>query len=752
MQRLIENLSLFLLIAVAMLRPLVAETYDSAGSSITAALEGIGEPSPLRTLTFDLLILCGATGWTMARALGHARRYRRTGLEWGLALLVIAAVASCLFAGNKRLAINATVDWLCLPLLTIALVQLMRQPWQRRLLLAAVLASAVVQAFQCAEQHFAGFDETLAHYESIKADFWARQGVDLDSAKVDAFERRIKAREASGFLPHSNVTASYLALCGLAAMGLTLDRWRRAVDGVGRALAGVSAVLTAALFGALALTESLGATIAAAAAVILWLLLYIGREWIDRHRRRAWAIGWTVAGAGLLAIAAYGLARDALPGWSLTFRWQYWTASSDLIADHPLTGVGRENFGRHYLAYKEITSPEEVSNPHNLLIQAAAEWGVFGLAGILLMLVAVTRVLCLSPPPDRPPSAHSPDAKRPLWPWVLGLLAVLILGRLPLLGSDDPNYLYYASTTAAIVWLIGFCVFGLSRQQGFRPAVPASAYARTGVAMGLLAFVVHDLINFAAFVPGSATTGFALLAFAVADRAEDPPDSELIRRPFPWLALGTSVVVLLAMASMCLVPVARTRHHLKQARRAAGEAVAGPLAAHTATRQFHAAMQADPLDPTPCVEKARWLAAVAAVPQVRREALQLAADALVEAVRRDPHNAGLRRLQMRLLLQRAQLTDDPQLYQEAINAGHAALQRYPQSPGGIVALADCKLQAGEATGTREWLVEAIADYQRALALDAQRLAWEELYGFRDKQRHEIRTKIQRAQRQVSKRP
>ena len=118
-------------------------------------------------------------------------------------------------------------DWLCLPVLTIALVQLMHLRSQRSLLLGAVLASACVQAGQCLEQHFVGFDETLEYYESIKEDFWARQGVDPDSPKVDAFERRMRARESAGFFPHSNVTGSYLVMCGLRRLRL------HSIDGSG---------------------------------------------------------------------------------------------------------------------------------------------------------------------------------------------------------------------------------------------------------------------------------------------------------------------------------------------------------------------------------------------------------------------------------------------------------------------------------------------------------------------------------------
>ena len=160
MHRVVEVVSLFVLLAVVALRPLVSETYDSAGDVMSRALGGLADPTPVRTLVFDLLILCSACGWFIARAIGPTRRYRRTGLEWGAIMVLIGAIASCVVAGQKRLAITASIDWLCYPVLTIALVQLLRRPWQRRLLLAAVLASATAQAVQCVLQYYLGFDDT----------------------------------------------------------------------------------------------------------------------------------------------------------------------------------------------------------------------------------------------------------------------------------------------------------------------------------------------------------------------------------------------------------------------------------------------------------------------------------------------------------------------------------------------------------------------------------------------------------------
>ena len=375
------------------LRPLVAESYDSAGNPMTAALESVSDPSPVHTLVFDMAILVSAVGWLVARAIGSHQRYRRTGLEWGSLIIVLAAIVSCCFAGNKRLAINATIDWLCYLVLTIVLVQLLRHRWQHRVLIAVIVATACVQAVQCFDQYFVGFEDTWAQYEEIKDEFWARQGVDRDSAKVELFESRIKAREASGFLPHSNLTGSYLMLCGLVALGVSVSSLARSMN-LKRVLAtGACGVLATGILAAVLTTKSNGAILACVFGLGLWILIRLTRHWIDSHRTRALLIGWVLAAIGLSATVGLGLMNDRLPHMSLTFRWQYWKTSAQLIADHPFRGVGRENFGRHYLRYKTIDSPEEVSNPHDLFVQAAADWGLPGLTGLIVAMIGVSLTL-----------------------------------------------------------------------------------------------------------------------------------------------------------------------------------------------------------------------------------------------------------------------------------------------------------------------------------------------------------------------
>lgn len=765
-QRALEMAAMLILLGLAVLRPLILETYDSSLSSFDEAIRELDDPTPIRTLGFDLLILAAGCLWLLGRAIGDVRRFRWTGIEFGVALIFLASVISSIDAGQKRLAFNASFDWLCAPLAAVVLVQLLREHWQRRLLLGAVLATACVQALQCFED-YSRFEETWAYYQQIKEKFWAEQGIELGSSRVDLYEQRMKAREAAGFFAHSNVAASYLALCGLTGLGVVIQRWRARTTELSLVLALLATCACAAMAGAIYLTGSRGAMVASLAGVGLWAALTVFDRFVQRHRMRALMAGWMVLGGILVGVVIYGLARESLPGASLNFRWQYWMASARMISDHPWAGVGRENFGRHYTQYKPIEAPEEISNPHNILVHAAAEWGIFGLVGLAAMLfggsimatrVTVRRARKPAPEPEActpsqtpfaspagPPAQSGTFLLSALW---LALIATLV--RLPFTGIRDEYLMYYMTVTAFVVWAVGFAAFGIRITD---PLVRCDAQGRSsaavkGASVGLFAFLLHDFINFAAFNPAACYTAFTLFAFIASARyeTEDPP----LRRAssfFRWAPFITS-----ASASLLLlvffVPAIRANRALAKARK---------LPPQFAVEYLERACEADRLDPTPFAEKARLLASTAAASPNAHSLYLQAAQAAEEAIRRDPFAVSLRRMQRSILLQAAHAaaqhgssaaTKDE--WEAAIEAGQKAVELYPASPQDLIDLADTQLAAGEGLDSDKLLQEAIESYNRGLGLDAQRPDWEWLRRLRSHEVLEVERKIAHAQTLLTK--
>ncbi len=323
--------------------------------------------------------------------------------------------------------------------------------------------------------------------------------------------------------------------------------------------------------------------------------------------------------------------------------------------------------------------------------------------------------------------------------WAVPLSVIVVAWRLLLLGSADSAYLYYTGVMTASLWLLGFIVFaGSLRQVG----IPRTL--GTSVCVAIFAFLLHDMINFAAFVPGAATTLFAMLGLLAADSEEAVPSESrpAARRWWPVAAGAIAVATVLAMG---LVPVARSAGRLAAAEQLAAYAPAGTLASHPANASFAAAAAADPLDPTPYERQARWLVATSALPNLLSEALPLASEALDRAIVRDPHHHKLRRMEAQLLTRWAEATGSAEIYAAAVGAAREALRLYPRNPEGMIALGDCLARLGVATGDPAPLREAVNQYEKTLELDESRPSWVGARRFSDGKVEQVKGKLTHAE-------
>ncbi len=154
-------------------------------------------------------------------------------------------------------------------------------------------------------------------------------------------------------------------------------------------LAGVVEILSFSRGGLLALMVSLPLL------GLGWFAVHVKPEKIRAvltRRAGRWALG-----ASLLA----ALAALALGGWwfnhtfsgrqgSTEFRFTLWKVAVTLFAERPVTGVGPYNFGRALLLRNDPALPrQQVTTPHNLYLDTAAELGLLGLAaGAALLFCA----------------------------------------------------------------------------------------------------------------------------------------------------------------------------------------------------------------------------------------------------------------------------------------------------------------------------------------------------------------------------
>lgn len=798
--------TIILLVLVA-LRPLIGESYDTAQNSISAGLTELAPPMPARTVVIDLLIL-GTSAGVLARR-WKAREYRSTGLEGGLVILLVASVMSCLAAGQKRVAINATLDWLCMPVLAVALAQVMTRACHRRLLLAVIVASASANAVECLEQAYISLPETRRDYEQHREAFWRERGVPLDSDMVRMFEARLAAGEAHGFMFHGNVTGGYLVMVVLTVIGVVLSGVKRdsrpsniaksGTAGAGAPSPGIAwrlsgAMLIALMAWAIILTGSLGAMIGGAAGVGAWALAWSARRWIAIHPHRAIGIGCGAAVAAGAVVLGHGLYHGTLPGASLNFRWQYWQTSLPLIRDHVWTGVGRENFVRHYLQYKSIFSPEEVASPHNLFVQAAADWGIFGPIGLGAMIVGAMFALAQAyahrkqgihdvegrtESVGRCPSeavtssdSHENDQGETLWTWATaGLIFVVVFAvRCPLLGSDNDSYIVWVTAMTGMVWSATCAlVLFLSRHITDWRRIAA------GGAAGLAAFLVQDTINFALFVPASATTCFALYALVLSSfRAESRGAASSRAMPCNRVSRGATLsivdriawefcnrkpaVIPLGVVIMLLVAATWQAWIVVRGNRKLGEARRLMQTTHLVVPTdgvamiFGQAAGMDTLDPTPWVEAGDWQlrnSYAAATDWPGR--LTAAVDAYKEALKRDPKSTDIRRRLARTCLEasraagedgRAPSGEVGVWASRAVAWAEEITRLYPADPSAWRLLGECLSQAaGTSRDGRNDRLRAAEALTRALELDASRPQWEVIRRFSPDTRRQIEERI-----------
>ena len=104
--------------------------------------------------------------------------------------------------------------------------------------------------------------------------------------------------------------------------------------------------------------------------------------------RRAWLI-LPLGGAAFYGLLARGTISRSLEVEWLNQRLSYWSGALGLLGDFPFSGsgLGMRTFAEVFAWYHGLPDPYAVSHTHNIYLQAYAEQGVFGLVGLMALLV-----------------------------------------------------------------------------------------------------------------------------------------------------------------------------------------------------------------------------------------------------------------------------------------------------------------------------------------------------------------------------
>ncbi len=523
------------------------------------AAQPINLSSSVFSLSMSAVLILAFICWFVWSFCSKRFLYRLTGIEVGLVLFAAAAIITGLAASNKRAAITDFVVIIAPVLMILLLVQILDSQTKIRLILAVIAALGVVVTYRCAEQLFTENKERINQYEDDPNAMLEQFGIQPGSLNQMMFEHRLYSKDTGGFFTTGNSAGSFLLLASFCAGALILERLRNS-----KSARLVPACIAIAGIGlGLAITHSKGAIAAAVIAAAMLIVYLFFAEWFKVHKKAVLIVVLLLVLAGGCSVVLYGLAHGKLPGGnSMLVRWQYWTSAAKMYGDHPLTGIGPGNFTNYYMKYKEPVALETVSDPHNFLLRILTQYGPFGLAGFLaIVLVPLWRTIYRRP--DVLPFATAePEPsfnKKLAGTFVVVISLAMLFVRpivLPVAGVADFDVMFYVETilyvAPVVVFVVGFWLLTTGEK-----TIEVSDTSAAALFCACIGVLIHNLVDFAIFEPGVWTVFCAIIACLIVLDSGPP----LVLKPSFLLKAAVTaggVVLIWAYFSYAFIPVART--------------------------------------------------------------------------------------------------------------------------------------------------------------------------------------------------
>ena len=370
----------------------------------------------------------------------------------------------------------------------------------RRVGLGLCLGFVLMLASKGALQQLVEHPQTIRDYESRRESVLAARGWTPDSPMAQGYERRLNQNDASAWFGLSNVYATFgaIGLVAFGGLGVASARAsdRRAALALGVGCAGALAVLL--------MSHSKGGL--GGALIGLGVLAVVGARSDGRRWRALLLAGAPAAVLGL--VIARGLIGEALGELSLLFRWHYMQGSAGIILENPLVGVGPSGFKEAYLLARPALGVEEVTSPHNALLDWTSTLGLFGLAWAalgLMLVLACGRGSQRDDDPQIEPGAGSMTARQNLM--IVALIGAAVTGLSALIESSMATPEGAVSRAIGLgLWVVASWGVMRALARGERRGVSA-ALAGAGAALG-----AHTMIEVTPVWSNSAPLLGAVLA------------------------------------------------------------------------------------------------------------------------------------------------------------------------------------------------------------------------------------------------
>jgi O-antigen ligase len=601
-------------------------------------------------------------------------------LRWSWAVVPMGLLAgwsllSVFWSADQFAALIGGFHWIAATAMLWAAMQLVRS-WLR-LRIVAAMAYGLLLAYFMFSLFFKLVDvpSNKAFWDEHKAEILKERGLADDPFLAKQFENKVLAGELMGFFTSANTMAAVVVFLLVVSLGLGVQR---IVDDRQDSAGIVMLVLAAGLAGWMIFeAKSKTAVVTPIMAIALGGAAWHWREALGRGAKRFYWLGIGAVALAVAAVVGHGMFHHSLPGTSLAFRWNYWVGGMRMFAQHPLLGVGQDNFGLHYLSVRLPQASEEVKDPHNFFVKFLTELGVVGgvlcVAWLGRMGWEMTRPIApVGIPPAKAGSSQAYTGPRVIWMLVIisGVGLMLNIFCSTDFGADGGyvvNEILRKFSMFAIL-LIGACLMAVKSlkdpELDWRPA----PILLSAILAGLAVFLVHNLIDFSISEAGPLML-FAILAGSVLG-VRQPSVAEKTRKTAAaavtlaacivlWLVVGGFVWAPTVAAedaasdagvalrknraneALRLLDLARQRQPLnaEYSYRAAEAKIVGNTVYDPMVPDLLAmAIQGNPLEPRYYLTRARYLLHA---PEVEKRREQIRSD-FVRAIELNPNEVSLR--------------------------------------------------------------------------------------------------------------
>jgi len=537
----LEYILLTLCLSVMAIRTTFTE---SPGTQIAPQL--INLDNTVYSLTMSALLISAFVIWFVWSLCSRRFCYRFSAIEIGLVIFCIACAVAIFVASNKRAAITDCVVLLAPIFMAVLLVQILDSASKVKLALVVIAALGVILAYQCLYQIVIENQAWVFRYENEPESILEPLGIQPGSFNHTLLEHRIYSKDVKGFFTTSNSAGSFSMLAAFAAVALLIDKFKNRKKEprvfLYRLIAAVFVV------SALIMTKSKGAILASIIAVIMFSAWLAFREQLNRYRKSILLLCLLLVLLAGSTVVLYGSKHNRLPGGnSMLVRWQYWTASARMYANHPFTGVGAGGFGSFYTRYKAPQAPETVQDPHNFLLRIITQFGPLGLLGFLAMIFIPLWRIIFSPDdksPSKSKQPKSPSGKFSVF-IMIAISAGLLVFRplvIPMNDADTAGFVIYSIFTLYCVPVIAFAIgFWFLSADDKTSTTTSPDVTIAALFCAVVGFVIHNLIDFAIFEPGVSMTFWTVIAVLIALNHLQNPQRRFAFTPPGYVKLLTLV-------------------------------------------------------------------------------------------------------------------------------------------------------------------------------------------------------------------